>query len=173
MHERGDKMTKHAMTIKLPAALAILSVIFLGSGCQKGKIESLNAELTKAIEERDSLKSRIVEITTANEQLRQQYDKLMESQKSLQNQIAELILARDTMQKQVQKLTAESADFKGLIDALTKSRDEAAGIAKKSQEQVTQLVSQLQTETKKVLELQEQLKNVQGAFKEFQDKIKL
>ncbi|MBN1974030.1 MAG: hypothetical protein JW787_10360 [Sedimentisphaerales bacterium] len=166
-------MTKKVINARLITVLAALTLMMFSSGCQQDKINGLNAELAKTAEERDNLKSRINDITAAHEQLQQQYEKLVAEQKKFQEQITELTNSRDTVQKQLEKLTVVSDNMKGVISVLTESRDTAIDVAKKSQDQLKEIAAQLQTETKKVLDLQEQLKNVQDAFKEFQEKIKL
>ena len=69
-------MRVNSVITRLPAALVLLSLILSCSGCQQDKIDSLNAELAKTVQERDSLQAEVNKITASNEQLKQQYDKL-------------------------------------------------------------------------------------------------
>jgi chromosome segregation ATPase len=112
---------------------------------QKAELKNLKAALEKTEGERDELKARIDVVTQARDKLREQ---LMEFGSS-----------RDLLQKQVEELT--------------QSRDTAVATAKNAQEQINNLETKLQIETQKISQIGSQLKQIQTAIDEIQDKLNM
>ena len=112
---------------------------------QKAELENLKAALEKTESERDDLKARIDIVTQTRDKLREQ---LMEFGSS-----------RDQLQGQVKELT--------------QSRDAAVATAKNAQEQINNLETKLQIETQKISQIGSQLKQIQTAIVEIQDKLNM
>jgi chromosome segregation ATPase len=112
---------------------------------QKSELENLKAALEKTESERDDLKARIDIVTQARDNFREQ---LMEFGSS-----------RDQLQ--------------GQVEELTQSRDAAVTTAKNDQEQINNLENKLQIETQKISQIGSQLKQIQTAIAEIQDKLNL
>jgi len=114
------------------------------TGCNTTESAKLKAALKKTESERDDLKARITVITQSRDQLQEQVNELAQSRNQLQEQVNEL----------------------------TQSRDTAIVEAKKSQEEIGKLATQLQAEMKKVRGLQDQQTQVLIAIAELQGKLK-
>ena len=112
---------------------------------QKAELENLKTALEKTESERDDLKARIAVVTQARDKLREQ---LMEFGSS-----------RDQIQ--------------GQVEDLTQSRDAAVATAKNAQEQINNLETKLQIETQKISQIGSQLKQIQTAIDEIQDKLNM
>ena len=112
---------------------------------QKAELENLKAALEKTESERDDLKARIDVVTQTRDKLREQ---LMEFGSS-----------RDQLQ--------------GQVEELTQSRDAAVATEKNAQEQINNLETKLQIETQKISQIGSQLKQIQTAIVEIQDKLNM
>ena len=112
---------------------------------QKAELENLKAALEKTESERDDLKAKIDIVTQTRDKLREQ---LMEFGSS-----------RDQLQGQVKELT--------------QSRDAAVATAKNDQEQINNLETKLQIETQKISQIGSQLKQIQTAIVEIQNKLNM
>ena len=112
---------------------------------QKVELENLKTALEKTESERDELKARIDIVTQARDKLREQ---LMEFGSS-----------RDQLQ--------------GQVEELTQSRDAAVATAKNAQERINNLETKLQIETQKISQIGSQLKQIQTAIAEIQDKLNM
>ena len=112
---------------------------------QKAELKNLKATLEKTESEREELKARIDIVTQTRDKLREQ---LMEFGSS-----------RDQLQ--------------GQVEELTQSRDAAVATAKNDQEQINNLETKLQIETQKISQIGSQLKQIQTAIVEIQDKLNM
>lgn len=112
---------------------------------QKADFENLKTALEKTESERDDLKERIDVVTQARDKLREQ--------------LMEFGSLRDQLQ--------------GQVTELTQSRDAAVATAKNAQEQINNLETKLQIETQKISQIGSQLKQIQTAIAEIQDKLNM
>ena len=112
---------------------------------QNTELENLKTALEKTESERNDLKARIDVVTQTRDKLREQ---LMEFGSS-----------RDQLQ--------------GQVEELTQSRDSAVATAKNAQEQINNLETKLQIETQKIGQIGNQLKQIQTAIAEIQDKLNM
>jgi len=112
---------------------------------QKAELKNLKAALEKTESERDELKARIDIVTQARDKLREQLMEFGSSREQLQRQVEEL----------------------------TESREAAVATAKNAQEQIDNLETKLQVETQKISQIGSQLRQIQTAIAEIQDKLNM
>ncbi|MHC4557310.1 MAG: hypothetical protein ACYTFW_10415 [Planctomycetota bacterium] len=145
---------------------------------QKAEFESLKAELAglkaalkRIRSERDDLKARVDVVAQTRDQLQKQVNELTSSHDLLQEQLDKLAGSRDRLQEQHAKLTGSHNQLQGQlaeltgsrnqlqerVDELTKSRNAAVAKAQTAQGRLDKLTAQLQAETEKAREQQDQL----------------
>jgi septal ring factor EnvC (AmiA/AmiB activator) len=95
-------MMKQMLILTCMIALAFPLAL---TGCNRGEMESLRADLARTEAERDDLKSRMDIVTQTRDQLQEQVNELTTSRDQLQAQVTELAGSRDRLQKLVEGLT--------------------------------------------------------------------
>ena len=161
----------------LTCTIALVYPIAL-TGCnigaeQKAELEQLKVALEKTESERDDLKARIDIVTKTRDTLQEQFAELVGSRDQLKEQVGQITTSRDTLQKQVEDLTHSRDTLQKQVEDLTHSRDSAIVKANNAQERIDKLETKLQIETLKVRQLDIQLKQIQKAIAELQNKLNL
>ncbi len=158
-------MSRRIIVITLAAAFTIPLVI---SGCNDSAVQNELADLKAALAqtegERDNYKSKMNAVVEARDVLQTQVAELTTSRDELQAKVKNL-------QEQVGALTASRELLQNNVTGLTESRDAAVAESRDAKTRIDDLTTQLGLEKQKVTELQNQLKNVQTAIKELQQKL--
>ncbi len=123
-----------------------------------GCCRTLSAELESTRAERDALQVQVANLQKTHVQPAEQTKDLTGSLSELQKQVNAFISFRQELQRRE--------------DELAKLRASALAEAQTAQARMDQLAGQLQAETERVRQLQEQLKHAQAAITDLQQRLK-
>jgi len=127
------------------------------AGCCRVEVASLQEELDRALMERNDLQAKL-EIA-------------MQTPKQSEVQVMGLTGSLSEFQKQIDAFVSFREELQKREDELAKLRQAALAEAKVAQERMDKLGIQLQSETERVIGLQDDLKKAQSAIVELQDKL--
>ena len=142
--------------VLLTCALALLSPLAL-TGCCRFEIASLKDELNRTRSERNDLQAKL--------------ETAMKTPKRSEEQVLGLTGSLSEFQKQIDAFVSFREELQKREDELAKLRQAALAEAKVAQERMDKLGIQLQSETERVIGLQNDLKKAQSAIVELQDKL--
>jgi len=118
------------------------------------KLQSQVQDLTKS---RDELSAKVEELSTARTNLQKRVDELTTSRDQLQTMVEGLVDTRGTLEKQVA--------------ILTKARDAARADAVTAQTKIDLLNEKLKSQTRQMVELQDQMASVRAVLQQLQRKL--
>ncbi|MHC4329928.1 MAG: hypothetical protein ACYSWW_17575 [Planctomycetota bacterium] len=162
-------MTKQKVILVCTTALVFPLVL---TGCYRAELTRAETALEETESERDELQMQVNTVmqTRARDLLQKRVNELTGSLDRSEQQVSELADSRYQLQKQVEELTTSRDALQKQADELTLSRNSALAEMWKAKKEIDALTTQLDTETRRVLDLQNQLKQVQIAIAELQQR---
>jgi DNA repair exonuclease SbcCD ATPase subunit len=126
---------------------------------EKAKNDAMDIEARMEIvtQARDDLQKQVNELTAARDHLQQTLTQVGASRDQSRQRLAEVTSSRDQLQTQFEQITAVRNILREELATAAKARDAAIAEARKAQQQIEVLTSQLQAEVKKTQALQDQL----------------
>jgi len=143
--------------VLLTCMLALLFPLVL-TGCCRVEVANLQDELNRTRAERNDLQAKL--------------ETAMRNPKQSEGQILGLDGSLSEFQKQIDAFVSFREELQKREDELARLRQAALAEAKIAQERMNKLGTQLQSETERVVLLQDQLKQAQTAIVDLQDKLK-
>jgi len=153
-NRRSSEMMKQVVIFTCMIALVFPLAL---AGCCRVEVASLQEELDRALMERNDLQAKL-EIA-------------MQTPKQSEVQVMGLTGSLSEFQKQIDAFVSFREELQKREDELAKLRQAALAEAKVAQERMDKLGIQLQSETERVIGLQDDLKKAQSAIVELQDKL--
>jgi chromosome segregation ATPase len=166
--------------VLLTCGLALVFSLAL-TGCCRVEMESLQDELDRTRAERNDLRATKGNVSDLQEELnrvraerndlRAKLEDAMRAPKQSEVQVVGLEGSLSEFQKQIDTFVSFREELQKREDELARLRKQALAEAKIAQERMDKLGTQLQSETERVVLLQNQLKKAQTAIVDLKDKL--
>jgi len=122
-------------------------------------------------EVRSELETKVTELTAARADLQKKFDQLGSAKDHLQLRVNELVKSRDDLQAMVENLVDTRGMLEKKVAALDSARNAALVDARAAQAKIGQLNDRLTTQTRQMVELQEQVVAIRSVLQQLQQKL--
>jgi septal ring factor EnvC (AmiA/AmiB activator) len=181
----GMKRWKLALLFLFACGALIVQPGCSGSKEQKAELEKVKTALQATEQQRDALKtevakldeslnraeSELADVTEDRDSLKLRLGDLEEARTQLRSKTEELAASRDALQMQVEDLKTSRSQLQSQVDELKVARDAALLDAKKAQNQIDMLNSELQAQAQQVSNLGGQITAIKAVLAQLQKKL--